>query len=81
MYLILAYKGRNLHVTDRTKPKDVVHALGQPTYEWNDEHEKHLAYESDGRAVRFLFCVQFFVFRREGKLKYVEIEYDNDCTK
>jgi hypothetical protein len=74
MYLVLAHKGKHLDVTDRTKPKDVIRALGEPTKSWDDGVEKCLTYESEGTTVSFMFCVRHFFFKPEGKLKGVEIE-------
>jgi len=81
MYLALAHNGKHLSVTDRTKPKDVIHAFGEPSKAWDDGIEKCLTYESDGRTISFMFCVRHFFFKPEGKLKGVEIEHANDYKK
>jgi len=75
MYLTLTHNGHHVDVTTRTKPKDLIKALGEPTKSWDDGVEKCLTYESEGRTVNFMFCVRHLFFKPEGKLKGVEIEY------
>ena len=81
MYLALTYDGNHVDVTERTKPKDIIKALGKPTKSWDDDVEKCLTYESEGTTVTFMFCVRHFFFKPEGKLKGVEIEHCNDYRK
>jgi len=81
MFLVLTFDGKHLNLTERTKPKDVIQALGKPTNSWDDDVEKCLTYESEGRTISFTFCVRRFLFKPEGKLKGVEIELPKDDNK
>ena len=81
MYLTLAHNGKHLDVTDRTKPKDVIYAFGEPSKSWDDGVEKCLTYESEDRTVNFMFCVRHLFFKTEGTLKGVEIEHSSDYKK
>jgi len=81
MYLALTESGKHLAVTKRTKPQDVIQALGAPTKSWDDGVEKCLTYESKGRTVHFIFCVRHFFFKPAGKLKGVEIEENGEVRR
>jgi hypothetical protein len=74
MDLLLSKNGKSLKINKKTKPSEVIEALGLPTNSWDDDVEKCIVYETESAEIEISFDISHFVFKPEGKLKYVSIE-------
>lgn len=74
MDLLLSKNGKSITINDKTKPSEVIETFGEPTNSWDDDVEKCIVYETESVDIEILFDVSHFIFKPEGKLKYVNIE-------